>query len=112
MAAQDLATAAWAPAAWRQQRSGAAGSGRRSWDSIIRRGRTACLQATDLCSQLVARGGDLPLAVEDETLLWYERLENAADRVAYSASSILTQTVPGRIPLPGRSLKVGLQATF
>ena len=45
-------------------------------------------------------------------VLWYARLDNASDRLAYSATSILTQTVPGRSPLPGRSLKVGLQASF
>ncbi|MES2936601.1 MAG: TonB-dependent receptor [Pseudomonadota bacterium] len=46
------------------------------------------------------------------SLLWYLRLDNASDRLAYSASSILTQTVPGKAPLPGRSLKLGLQASF
>lgn len=45
-------------------------------------------------------------------LLWYARVENIGNRLAYSASSILTQTAPGRSPLPGRSLKVGLQAHF
>lgn len=45
-------------------------------------------------------------------LTWYARLDNAGDRLAYSATSILTQTAPGKSPLPGRNLKVGLQATF
>lgn len=45
-------------------------------------------------------------------LLWYARLDNAGDRLAYSASSILTQTAPGKSPLPGRSVKIGLQASF
>ena len=45
-------------------------------------------------------------------LLWYARLDNAADKLAYSATSILTQTAPGKAPLPGRSLKLGLQASF
>ncbi|MBX3588381.1 MAG: TonB-dependent receptor [Ramlibacter sp.] len=45
-------------------------------------------------------------------LLWYARLDNAGDRLAYSATSILTQTAPGKSPLPGRSFKLGLQATF
>jgi iron complex outermembrane receptor protein len=45
-------------------------------------------------------------------LLWYARLDNLGDTLAYSASSILTQTAPGRAPLPGRSLKAGLQLTF
>lgn len=46
------------------------------------------------------------------SLLWHARLENATDRRAYSATSLLTQTAPGRVPLPGRSLRVGAQALF
>ena len=45
-------------------------------------------------------------------LLWFARLENATNQLAYSASSVLTQTVPGKVPLPGRGFKVGVQATF
>ena len=45
-------------------------------------------------------------------LLWYARLDNIGDSLAYSASSILTQTAPGKAPLPGRSLKAGLQISF
>ena len=45
-------------------------------------------------------------------LLWFAQLNNIGDTLAYSASSILTQTAPGKAPLPGRSLKLGLQATF
>lgn len=46
------------------------------------------------------------------SLLWYARLDNIGDTLAYSASSILTQTAPGKAPLPGRNLKVGLQLSF
>ncbi len=45
-------------------------------------------------------------------LLWFARLDNLSDALAYSASSILTQTAAGKAPLPGRSLKLGLQASF
>ena len=45
-------------------------------------------------------------------LLWYARLDNLGNALAYSASSVLTQTVPGKAPLPGRSFKLGLQASF
>ena len=45
-------------------------------------------------------------------LLWYARLDNAGNTLAYSATSILTQTTPGKAPLPGRSLKLGVQARF
>jgi iron complex outermembrane receptor protein len=46
------------------------------------------------------------------TLLWYARLDNLTDRLAYSASSVLTSTAFPKAPLPGRSLKLGLQASF
>jgi iron complex outermembrane recepter protein len=46
------------------------------------------------------------------TLQWYARLDNASDTLAYSATSVLTQTLPGRVPLPGRGIKVGLRANF
>ena len=46
------------------------------------------------------------------SLLWYARLDNVGDALAYSATSILTQTAPGKVPLPGRSLKAGLQLSF
>ena len=45
-------------------------------------------------------------------LLWYARVENAGDRLAYTATSILTQSAPGRVPLPGRSVRLGVRADF
>ena len=46
------------------------------------------------------------------SLLWYARLDNLTDTLAYSASSVLTTTAFPKAPLPGRSLKLGLQASF
>ena len=46
------------------------------------------------------------------SLLWYTRLDNLTNQLAYSATSVLTTTVFPNAPLPGRSLKVGLQASF
>jgi iron complex outermembrane receptor protein len=46
------------------------------------------------------------------SLLWYARLDNMTDKLAYSATSVLTSTAFPKAPLPGRSLKVGLQASF
>lgn len=47
------------------------------------------------------------------SLLWYARLDNITNKLAYSATSVLTTTAfPNAPPLPGRSLKVGLQASF
>jgi iron complex outermembrane receptor protein len=45
-------------------------------------------------------------------LLWFAKLDNLGDSLAYSASSILTQTAPGKAPLPGRSLTLGVQVKF
>ena len=45
-------------------------------------------------------------------LLWYARLGNLGNTLAYPSSSILTQTAPGKSPLPGRSVKLGLQTSF
>lgn len=46
------------------------------------------------------------------SLLWYARLDNLTDKLAYSATSVLTSTAFPKAPLPGRSLKVGVQASF
>ena len=46
------------------------------------------------------------------SLLWYAKLENLTNQLAYSATSVLTTTAFPKSPLPGRSLKVGLQAAF
>jgi iron complex outermembrane receptor protein len=46
------------------------------------------------------------------SLLWFARLDNLTNQLAYSASSVLTTTAFQKAPMPGRSLKVGLQASF
>lgn len=46
------------------------------------------------------------------SVLLYAKLDNITDQRAYSAVSILTTTAFPKAPLPGRSLKVGLQADF
>ena len=45
-------------------------------------------------------------------VLWYARADNLGDVLVYPVTSILTQTAPGKAPLPGRSLKLGLQLLF
>ncbi len=45
-------------------------------------------------------------------LLWYARVSNLTDKAARSAASILTQTVPDRAWLQGRSVRVGVRADF
>ena len=44
--------------------------------------------------------------------LLYARLDNLTNKLAYTPTSILTSTAFANAPLPGRSLKVGLQASF
>jgi iron complex outermembrane receptor protein len=48
----------------------------------------------------------------DTTLNWFAKVDNLSNQWAYSATSILTSTAPGKSPLPGRSLKLGVMATF
>ena len=50
--------------------------------------------------------------VRSTQLLWFARLDNLTDALAYSATSVLTTTAPGRAPLPGRMLRAGLQLSF
>ena len=45
-------------------------------------------------------------------LQWFARVDNLTNRLAYSATSILTQTAFPKAPLPGRSVRVGVQAMF
>jgi iron complex outermembrane recepter protein len=52
------------------------------------------------------------MKAKDAQLQWFARLDNATDKLAYSATSILTTSAPNRSPLPGRSFKLGLQAVF
>ena len=42
--------------------------------------------------------------------LWFVKLNNATDRLAYNASTI--ETVRGLAPLPGRALKTGMRVDF
>lgn len=50
--------------------------------------------------------------VGQSNLLWYARLDNLTNQLAFSAASVLTTTAFPKAPLPGRSFKVGLQASF
>ena len=45
-------------------------------------------------------------------ILWYARVDNLTNQLAYSAASVLTTTAFPKAPLPGRSLKVGMQLAF
>lgn len=45
-------------------------------------------------------------------LMWYARVDNLTNQLAFSATSVLTTTAFPKSPLPGRSLKLGLQVAF
>ena len=45
-------------------------------------------------------------------ILWYAKVDNLTNQLAYSAASVLTTTAFPKAPLPGRSLKVGNAARF
>jgi iron complex outermembrane recepter protein len=45
-------------------------------------------------------------------LMWYARIDNLTNQLAYSATSVLTTTAFPKAPLPGRSLKIGFQVNF
>ena len=45
-------------------------------------------------------------------LLWYVRVDNVTNQLAYSSTSVLTTTAFPKAPLPGRTLKLGLQVNF
>jgi iron complex outermembrane receptor protein len=45
-------------------------------------------------------------------ILWYAKVDNLTNQLAYSAASVLTTTAFPKAPLPGRSLKVGVQLAF
>ncbi|MBT2326041.1 TonB-dependent receptor [Variovorax paradoxus] len=52
------------------------------------------------------------MKVQRANLTWYARVDNLTNKLAYSATSILTTTAFPDAPLPGRTLKLGLRATF
>jgi len=51
-----------------------------------------------------------PLPAVSQGALWFVKLDNATDELAYSASTI--QTLRGLVPLPGRALSAGVQVSF
>ena len=50
--------------------------------------------------------------VGSASFFWFARIDNLGDVLAYPATSILTQTAPGKSPLPGRTVKAGLRVNF
>ncbi len=57
-------------------------------------------------------GGTYRTRAGAASLLWFARLDNITNQLAYSAASVLTTTAFPKAPMPGRSVKLGLQASF
>ncbi|RZI71489.1 MAG: TonB-dependent receptor, partial [Variovorax sp.] len=49
------------------------------------------------------------MKVQRAALTWYARVDNITNKLAYTATSILTTTAYPDAPLPGRTLKLGLR---
>jgi iron complex outermembrane recepter protein len=96
-------TLAWSQGPW---------GARLGFDHAARQGRVPAGELPTDAYTLWTAALTYRMAAGPANLLWYARIDNAADELAYSATSILTQTAPGKSPLPGRSLKVGLRASF
>jgi len=96
-------TLAWAQGAW---------GARLGFDHFARQDRVPAGELVTDAYTLWTAALTYRMKAGASNLLWYARLDNAVDKLAYSATSILTQTAPGKAPLPGRSLKLGLQASF
>ncbi|GKS98267.1 TonB-dependent receptor [Acidovorax sp. SUPP3434] len=101
-------TLAWASGPWR------AGVG---FDHLAAQDRvpsdgTRTTGAYTLWNASVGYHQQVQFGATRSNLLWYARLDNITDKLAYSATSILTTTAFPKSPLPGRSLKVGVKATF
>ncbi len=97
------ATLAWVSGAW---------SARLGVNHVAAQNELALGQPATAAYNLVNASIDLKQKLGAVELLWFVRADNLGDAVAYSASSILTQTAPGKAPLPGRSIKLGLRASF
>ena len=97
------ATLAWSQGDW---------GARLGFDHAARQSRVPAGEAPTDSYTLWTAAVTYKMAAGAGNLLWYARIDNAGDKLAYSATSILTQTAPGKAPLPGRSLKVGLRASF
>ncbi|MES2364120.1 MAG: TonB-dependent receptor [Pseudomonadota bacterium] len=82
------------------------------FDHSVAQNRVAPGQRATAAYTLWNTAATYAVKVGPTNLLWYARLDNITNQLAYSATSVLTTTAFPKAPLPGRSLKVGLQASF
>ncbi len=99
---------AGATLAWSRDRWGA----RLGFDHFARQGRVPAGDVPSAAYTLWTAALTYRMTAGSSEIFWFARIDNAANKLAYSATSILTQTAPGKAPLPGRSVKLGFQASF
>ena len=97
------ATLAWAQGAW---------GARFGVNHVAAQNEVAAGQPATAAYTLVNASINYRQKLGSSNLLWFARVDNLGDVLAYSASSILTQTAPGKAPLPGRNVRLGLQVSF
>lgn len=97
------ATLVWGQGPW---------GARIGFDHAARQGRVPAGERATEAYALWSAALTYRMKAAASNLLWYARVDNAGDRLAYSATSILTQTAPGKAPLPGRSVRLGVRASF
>ncbi|MDN3920572.1 TonB-dependent receptor [Roseateles violae] len=85
-------------------------SGRLEWRLVARQDRVPALDKPTAGYGMVRLSLARQFHFDAADLLWYLRLDNLGDKLAYNASS--AATVRGWSPLPGRSLSTGLQMRF
>ncbi len=97
------ATLAWAKGAW---------GARLGVNHVAAQNELAQGQPATAAYNLVNASVNFRQKIGAAEFVWFARADNLGDALAYSATSILTQTAPGKAPLPGRTIKLGLQASF
>lgn len=86
-------------------------------DYAARQDRVPAFARSTGSYSLVNLGVNYTQTLAKTTLLWFAKVDNLSDKLGYSATSILTSTAVNasgvqKAPLPGRSLKLGVQAAF
>jgi iron complex outermembrane recepter protein len=97
------ATLAWAQGPW---------TARLGFDHHAAQNRVPAGQLATAGYTLWNAAASYEMKLGASQLFWIARLENIGNTLAYSASSILTQTAPGKAPLAGRSFKLNVQLRF
>ena len=82
------------------------------FDHAMAQNRVAAGQRATSAYPLWTLAASYRMKAGASNVLWYARVDNLTNQLAYSAASVLTTTAFPKAPLPGRSLKVGMQLAF